>query len=56
MDRVNNTNDAADASRVGPDHLVSTESSLAATEVLRGPANCFAGSGAIGRCGQYGGY
>lgn len=41
--------DAADASRVGPDHLVSTESStVQQIEVLRGPATLFYGSGAIG--------
>ncbi|MGB3724625.1 MAG: TonB-dependent receptor [Glaciecola sp.] len=41
--------DAADASRVGPDHLVSTESStVEQIEVLRGPATLFYGSGAIG--------
>lgn len=41
--------DAADASRVGPDHLVSTESStVQQIEILRGPATLFYGSGAIG--------
>ncbi len=41
--------DAADASRVGPDHLISTESStVKQIEVLRGPATLFYGSGAIG--------
>ena len=41
--------DAADASRVGPDHLVATESStVERIEVLRGPATLFYGSGAIG--------
>lgn len=41
--------DSADASRVGPDHLVSTESStVEQIEVLRGPATLFYGSGAIG--------
>jgi iron complex outermembrane receptor protein len=41
--------DAGDASRVGPDHLVSTEASTATQiEVLRGPATLFYGSGAIG--------
>lgn len=41
--------DAADASRIGPDHLVSTESStVQQIEVLRGPATLFYGSGAIG--------
>ncbi|SES97733.1 TonB-dependent receptor [Thalassotalea agarivorans] len=41
--------DVGDASRVGPDHVVTTES-LTATqiEVLRGPATLFYGSGAIG--------
>jgi iron complex outermembrane receptor protein len=41
--------DASDASRVGPDHLVATESStVQQIEVLRGPATLFYGSGAIG--------
>lgn len=41
--------DAGDASRVGPDHLVSTETSTAEQiEVLRGPSTLFYGSGAIG--------
>lgn len=41
--------DAADASRVGPDHLVAAESStVEQIEVLRGPATLFYGSGAIG--------
>lgn len=41
--------DASDASRVGPDHAVSTETSYAQqVEVLRGPATLFYGSGAIG--------
>ncbi|MBU2969392.1 TonB-dependent receptor plug domain-containing protein, partial [Pseudoalteromonas sp. C2R02] len=41
--------DAGDASRVGPDHAVSTEtSSSERIEVLRGPATLFYGSGAIG--------
>lgn len=41
--------DVSDASRVGPDHLVSTETSTATqVEVLRGPATLFYGSGAIG--------
>ena len=41
--------DAADASRVGPDHLVSTDSAtVKQIEVLRGPATLFYGSGAIG--------
>lgn len=41
--------DASDASRVGPDHAISTETSYAQqVEVLRGPATLFYGSGAIG--------
>lgn len=41
--------DAGDASRVGPDHVVSTEASTARQiEILRGPATLFYGSGAIG--------
>ncbi|WP_245573306.1 TonB-dependent receptor [Marinimicrobium agarilyticum] len=41
--------DAGDASRVGPDHLVTTEASTAEhIEVLRGPSTLFYGSGAIG--------
>ncbi|QDP02383.1 TonB-dependent receptor [Thalassotalea sp. PS06] len=41
--------DAGDASRVGPDHIVSTETTTATQiEVLRGPATLFYGSGAIG--------
>jgi len=41
--------DAGDASRVGPDHAVSTETSTSErVEVLRGPATLFYGSGAIG--------
>ncbi|MFY8273404.1 TonB-dependent receptor [Pseudoalteromonas sp. SSDWG2] len=41
--------DSADASRVGPDHAVSTESIAAEQiEVLRGPATLLYGSGAIG--------
>lgn len=41
--------DSSDASRVGPDHAVSTETSYAQQiEVLRGPATLFYGSGAIG--------
>ncbi|WP_342805028.1 TonB-dependent receptor [Alteromonas sp. M12] len=41
--------DASDASRVGPDHVVSTESANATQiEVLRGPATLLYGSGAIG--------
>ncbi|GAA0817531.1 TonB-dependent receptor [Colwellia asteriadis] len=41
--------DAGDASRVGPDHAVSSETSTSESiEVLRGPATLFYGSGAIG--------
>jgi len=41
--------DVSDASRVGPDHIVSAETSTATQiEVLRGPATLFYGSGAIG--------
>lgn len=41
--------DVGDASRVGPDHVVSSETSTAESiEVLRGPATLFYGSGAIG--------
>ncbi|TMO58317.1 TonB-dependent receptor, partial [Pseudoalteromonas phenolica] len=41
--------DVSDASRVGPDHSVSSEASTAEQiEVLRGPATLFYGSGAIG--------
>lgn len=41
--------DSSDASRVGPDHMVATETSSAQQiEVLRGPATLFYGSGAIG--------
>lgn len=41
--------DAGDASRVGPDHAVATETVIAQqVEVLRGPATLFYGSGAIG--------
>lgn len=41
--------DAGDASRVGPDHAVTTEASTAKQiEILRGPATLFYGSGAIG--------
>jgi iron complex outermembrane receptor protein len=41
--------DAGDASRVGPDHVVSSETSTAKQiEVLRGPSTLFYGSGAIG--------
>ena len=46
---VQNGLDASDASRVGPDHSVSTEVSTATqVEVLRGPATLLYGSGAIG--------
>ncbi|WP_426370480.1 TonB-dependent receptor [Pseudocolwellia sp. HL-MZ7] len=41
--------DVGDASRVGPDHVVSADASTATQiEVLRGPATLFYGSGAIG--------
>ncbi|GAB5379366.1 MAG: TonB-dependent receptor [Aliiglaciecola sp.] len=41
--------DVSDASRIGPDHIVSTETSNARQiEVLRGPATLLYGSGAIG--------
>ncbi|MGB0936758.1 MAG: TonB-dependent receptor, partial [Colwellia sp.] len=41
--------DSGDASRVGADHTVATETSTATqVEVLRGPATLFYGSGAIG--------
>ena len=41
--------DVGDASRIGPDHAVATETSTASQiEVLRGPATLFYGSGAIG--------
>ncbi|MBF7073874.1 TonB-dependent receptor [Glaciecola sp. MH2013] len=41
--------DSGDASRVGPDHIVATDSSTATQiEILRGPATLFYGSGAIG--------
>ena len=41
--------DVSDASRVGPDHIVSSEVATATQiEVLRGPATLFYGSGAIG--------
>jgi len=41
--------DVGDASRVGPDHVVSSETSTATQiEVLRGPSTLFYGSGAIG--------
>lgn len=41
--------DAGDASRVGPDHLVTSETATAQqVEILRGPSTLFYGSGAIG--------
>ena len=41
--------DVGDASRVGPDHVVSSDASTATQiEVLRGPSTLFYGSGAIG--------
>lgn len=41
--------DVGDASRIGPDHVVSVEASTAQQiEILRGPATLFYGSGAIG--------
>lgn len=41
--------DAGDASRIGPDHAVATETSTAEQiEILRGPATLLYGSGAIG--------
>jgi iron complex outermembrane receptor protein len=41
--------DASDASRVGPDHVVSTETStVKQVEILRGPATLLFGNGAIG--------
>ncbi|MCF2858416.1 TonB-dependent receptor [Pseudoalteromonas sp. SMS1] len=44
-----NSLDVSDASRVGPDHSVASESITATQiEVLRGPATLFYGSGAIG--------
>ncbi|MDO6694120.1 TonB-dependent receptor [Aliiglaciecola sp. 3_MG-2023] len=46
---LQNSLDASDASRVGPDHAVSTEAANATQiEVLRGPATLLYGSGAIG--------
>ncbi|MGS2719548.1 TonB-dependent receptor [Paraglaciecola aestuariivivens] len=46
---VQNGMDSSDASRVGPDHIASTEASTATQiEVLRGPATLLYGSGAIG--------
>jgi iron complex outermembrane receptor protein len=44
-----NSLDVSDASRVGPDHVVATETAVAEQiEILRGPATLFFGSGAIG--------
>ncbi len=44
-----NSLDASDVSRIGPDHSVASEVSTAErVEVLRGPATLFFGSGAIG--------
>ncbi|AMX03298.1 TonB-dependent receptor [Microbulbifer thermotolerans] len=44
-----NSLDTSDASRVGPDHVVTSEASTAEQiEILRGPATLFYGSGAIG--------
>ncbi|NQY38103.1 MAG: TonB-dependent receptor [Alteromonadaceae bacterium] len=41
--------DSGDASRIGPDHVVSSETATAQQiEVLRGPSTLFYGSGAIG--------
>ncbi len=41
--------DVGDASRIGPDHVVSAEASTAKQiEILRGPSTLFFGSGAIG--------
>lgn len=41
--------DAADVSRIGPDHAVATETGTAEQiEILRGPATLFYGAGAIG--------
>ncbi|MFT7312089.1 MAG: iron complex outermembrane receptor protein [Paraglaciecola sp.] len=46
---VQNGLDSSDASRVGPDHVVSAEASTATQiEVMRGPATLSYGSGAIG--------
>ncbi|MFT5938854.1 MAG: iron complex outermembrane receptor protein [Paraglaciecola sp.] len=46
---VQNGLDSSDASRVGPDHVVSAEASTATQiEVMRGPATLLYGSGAIG--------
>ena len=46
---VQNGMDSSDASRVGPDHIATTEASTATQiEVLRGPSTLLYGSGAIG--------
>ena len=46
---VQNGMDSSDASRVGPDHMATTEVSTATQiEVLRGPSTLLYGSGAIG--------
>ncbi|MEP1449044.1 MAG: TonB-dependent receptor [Paraglaciecola sp.] len=46
---VQNGMDSSDASRVGPDHITTNETSTATQiEVLRGPATLLYGSGAIG--------
>ncbi|NVK23686.1 MAG: TonB-dependent receptor plug domain-containing protein, partial [Gammaproteobacteria bacterium] len=44
-----NSLDAADASRVGPDHVVATDTStVKQVEILRGPSTLLFGNGAIG--------
>lgn len=46
---VQNGMDSSDASRVGPDHIATTEAATATQiEVLRGPSTLLYGSGAIG--------
>jgi iron complex outermembrane receptor protein len=46
---IQNGLDSSDASRVGPDHITTTETTTATQiEVLRGPATLLFGSGAIG--------
>lgn len=46
---MQNGMDSSDASRVGPDHIATTESATASQiEVLRGPSTLLYGSGAIG--------
>ena len=46
---LQNGMDSSDASRVGPDHIATTEASTATQiEVLRGPSTLLYGSGAIG--------